>query len=252
MKFEEQMKDKLDRRKIEPSENAWEAIASQINTTKRPGRPNSIFWYGIAAGFIGVVLVSSIYIMGRGKTATEVDQVVDTENVQTSSEKQQLSNRSTEQQGEKQDKNIREKNILGSIAENSVANEKKDNESNISDRSKTGTRAVAGQITGESNGDLPLQTQEVIDSKISQMMEQIGLLEQNQVKVTDVEIDSLMRGAQQEIIKEQLFLKNNTVDAMALLVQVEGEMDRTFRDQIFEALRDGFLKVRTAVASRNE
>jgi len=38
---------------------------------------------------------------------------------------------------------------------------------------------------------------------------------------------------------------------MALLTEVEGELDQSFRDQIFEKLKSGFLKVRTAVADRN-
>ncbi len=84
------------------------------------------------------------------------------------------------------------------------------------------------------------------------MVEQIDFLEQHQREVTNAEIDALLKKAQQEILQEQLFMKGNSVDAMALLTQVEGEMDQSFRDQIFDALKDGFLKVRTAVATRNE
>jgi len=35
------------------------------------------------------------------------------------------------------------------------------------------------------------------------------------------------------------------------LNEVEGELDISFREQIFESLKTGFLKVRTAVADRN-
>ena len=42
-----------------------------------------------------------------------------------------------------------------------------------------------------------------------------------------------------------------TVDAMALLAEAETEMDQTFREQLFIKLKNGFNKVRTAVADRN-
>ncbi|NNK21468.1 MAG: hypothetical protein HKP07_09175, partial [Flavobacteriaceae bacterium] len=42
------------------------------------------------------------------------------------------------------------------------------------------------------------------------------------------------------------------VDALALLADVEEEVNRSFRDQLFEKLKDGYLKVRTAIAYRNE
>jgi hypothetical protein len=52
-------------------------------------------------------------------------------------------------------------------------------------------------------------------------------------------------------MEERLF-KNDRVEAIALLNQAEDELDQSFRDHIFEALKDGFFKVRTAVASRND
>jgi len=69
--------------------------------------------------------------------------------------------------------------------------------------------------------------------------------------VTDAEVDSLLLQAQQDILKENLFNTDNSVNAMALLTEVEDELDQSFRDQIFESLKTGFLKVRTAVADRN-
>jgi hypothetical protein len=39
---------------------------------------------------------------------------------------------------------------------------------------------------------------------------------------------------------------------MALLNQAETELDLSVRDQLFEALKSGYLKVRTAVADRDK
>ena len=70
-------------------------------------------------------------------------------------------------------------------------------------------------------------------------------------EITDAEIDSLLRAAQQELFTDKILNSEGKVDAMALLTEVEEELDDSFRDQIFEALKQGYLKVRTAVADRN-
>ena len=69
--------------------------------------------------------------------------------------------------------------------------------------------------------------------------------------VTDAEVDSLLKRAQQEILREKIFKTDKSVDALALLTEVEGELNQSFRDQIFNSLKASFIKVRTAVAARN-
>ena len=82
------------------------------------------------------------------------------------------------------------------------------------------------------------------------MIVQVDFLELS-TEVTDAEVDSLLHKAQEDILRQRLFNRDNTVDAMALLTEVEEELDQSFRDQIFQSLKAGFLKVRTAVADRN-
>jgi len=87
----------------------------------------------------------------------------------------------------------------------------------------------------------------MINAKISEMIAQVNLIED----VSDAEVDSLLRLAQKEILKEKIYRNNGSVDAMALLTEAEDELDQSFRDRIFLKLKDGFFKARTAIASRN-
>lgn len=252
MKFEEQMKDKLDQRKIKPSEKAWQTIASQIDTGKSSNRGNSVFYYAIAAGFVGVVLASFIFIISSNNSVDSLHKVVDTENLESSIENKQNIERNPVQEMDIDKQNIKEESVLGSTITNEVVYEANNHRKNNSYITNNTSEIIAGQNVDEPKKDFSLQTNEVINTKISQLVEQVDMMELSQIKVTDSEIDSLLRSAQRDIIREQLFLENNTVDAMALLSQAEDEMDQNFRDQIFDALRDGFMKVRTAIASRNE
>ncbi len=96
----------------------------------------------------------------------------------------------------------------------------------------------------------PEFSESVLNKKIADVVAQVALLERS-AEVTDAEVDSLLRNAQEAIVREQLFNTDKTVNAMALLTEVEDELDQSFRDQIFQSLKTGFLKVRTAVADRN-
>ncbi|MET6991541.1 hypothetical protein [Sediminicola arcticus] len=251
MKFEEKMKEKLDQRTIRPSDKAWETIVSQLNSHKGSSRKNSLLWYGIAAGFTGIIFVSVIYFINQDPLPIDQFNVVDIEKLTVPTEKVPLGKSDAEQQmtlGSKENSVL--KNEPKNTISNAVMNVKNSKKDYLNSRSNSDRAMDIAQQAKKEN--LSAQTNEVISGKIVQLVEQMELLEKNQMEVTNAEIDSLLRRAQQEIIQEQLFQKGKTVDAYALLTQVEGEMDQSFRDQIFDALREGFFKVRTAVASRNE
>lgn len=251
MKFEEHMKEKLDQRTIKPSDRAWEAIVSQLNSPKGSSKRNSYLWYGIAAGFIGIIFISVIYFTNQDPLPIDQFNVVDREKLTVPTEKVSLGKSDAEQQvtlGSKENSSF--ENEPENTRSNPVVNVENNKKDYLNSRPNSDKAMdIAQQAKGT---DLPAQTNEVINVKIGQLVDQMELLEKNQMEVTNTEIDSLLRRAQQEIIQEQLFRKGKTVDAYALLTQVEDEMDQSFRDQIFDALREGFFMVRTAVASRNE
>ena len=91
----------------------------------------------------------------------------------------------------------------------------------------------------------------IIAEKLDAVIAKVSSMEADNALVSDAEVDSLLRIAQQEILTDKIWQQDGKVDAMALLNEVEGELDKTFRDQLFEKLKDGFFKVRTAVADRN-
>ncbi|WP_224483887.1 hypothetical protein [Robertkochia aurantiaca] len=65
------------------------------------------------------------------------------------------------------------------------------------------------------------------------------------------EVAVLLAEAQSKIYKDTLSADED-VDAMALLEEVEDELDETFKEKMFDMLKSGFKKVKTAVAERNQ
>lgn len=244
-KFEKHIKEKLDGREIKPSTKAWQKLSNQLDTSVQP-KNKGYFWYGIAASFIGILIVSILY-MNRDNT-----QIIP--NIQVVGDSPEEENKDAN------DFNIElliEDTSEIKVAETN-ANEIK-NESikdikqeilvaDVEDKIAPFEKETSAIEEIQVKGILP---DEIINTKILEVVAQVNLLEEDTNALTDAEVDSLLRNAQREILIDKLFNKDQSIDAMALLTTVEDELDQSFRDQIFETLKTGFLKVRTAVADRN-
>lgn len=90
----------------------------------------------------------------------------------------------------------------------------------------------------------------LLTSKIEELVAEVAKKEENGT-VTDAEVNELLAEAAREISQQRNFYNRGKVDADALLADVESEIDQSFRREVFEMLKDGFQKARTAIVSRN-
>lgn len=90
-----------------------------------------------------------------------------------------------------------------------------------------------------------------ISIQIDTVMARFAALEAGSGPVTDAQIDSLLLEAQEQITDRKSTMAADSVDAMALLDQAEYELDKTFRETLFDKLKTGFNQVRVAMANRN-
>ena len=240
-KFEKHIKNRLQEREIKPSDDAWSRISDQLNTPKK-SRKNDFFWYGIAAGFIGIVIVSVLFFRSQEHTV----EIVETE--EKISKDKQITLDPISKKSEDYSTQTEEAVVVSSDENIKTIEEPVDlntNETGIA------TAVVTEESFTTIDKTVDQDSEKLIDSKIAEVIAQVASLESDNKTVTDAEVDSLLRKAQKEILTEKLFQKEGKVDAMALLTEVEGELDQSFRDQIFNKLKAGFVKVRTAVADRN-
>ncbi|HMB65086.1 MAG TPA: hypothetical protein VKN36_18550 [Eudoraea sp.] len=241
--FEKQIKEKLRQREIRPSEDAWHQISSGLEKGK-PRRMNYLR-YGIAAGFIGMLIISVLYFKAEDGSEKEV-QIVN------SPPEKSVSNRA--------DHVPEEEFIANTNKEHDLKNgEARDDGKPTKERPQHLVNSVKQAVDKESNPEVfstkvkvsqrPLD--QLIGYKVTEIIAQVNLLEKDAAALTDAEVDSLLRRAQRDILTADLLKVDGSVDAAALLGEVEDELDQSFRDQIFEKLKTGFEKVRTAVADRN-
>ncbi|WP_318309701.1 hypothetical protein [Flagellimonas crocea] len=237
-KLEKHIKEKLEERTIAPSKGAWDRIASQIKEPA-PRKRNTWFTYAVAASVMGIVLVS-LFFFTNGDAEAERLQVVETEVKKEAEVKSE----------EEVDKELAPV-IETEVAEIEVESlEPKDTEAF---QQPTSNVVVAEQEAKEPLQDeIKINSDKLIAQKVEEVVAQVEMMENTQQDVTDAEVDSLLRAAQRQILTDKLFADGGSVDAMSLLAEVEDELDESFRDQIFDALKTGYLKLRTAVADRNQ
>ncbi len=247
-RLEQHIKERLAKREIKPSEKAWDKVVEGLSESPENKKGNRFWQYAIAASFIGVMIVSGWYFNTLSKT-TAVE-VVNTEKIQAN---ETLENTLEENKG--LDNKFQ---VVVSDTENNDFIDYGESDTVTPNDQEPEELVLKGTLLADGEQAHPVVEEKPVyadDKLIAQQLEvvlqKISGLEKNDVQVTDAEVDSLLRIAQQEILTDKLLQENGKIDAMALLTEVEDELDQSFRNQIFEKLKEGFFKVRTAVADRN-
>ncbi|UJH68222.1 hypothetical protein [Allomuricauda sp. SCSIO 65647] len=235
-KFEKHIKRKLQEREIKPSEAAWEKLEARLGPeTSRPKRRYR--WYAVAAVFVGVLFLSMFFFSSDGEQTTK-EEIVD-----TAPEKPKVRESGT----------VHDEMEKGTetIAEGKRGREKQESIMDTKEVSRATIALAKGDSAKKTRNEPVDDGRSLIDEKLDEVMAQVTLLESQNRQVTEAEVDSLLRAAQREILTEKAIQRDGAVDAIALLNEVESELDQTFRDEIFDALKQGYFKLKTAVADRN-
>ncbi|MGJ8592009.1 MAG: hypothetical protein ACSHXF_05650 [Aquaticitalea sp.] len=260
IKQEEQMKDKLEKRSLQPSADSWANLANRLDAQEKSKKASLAWWFGVAASIVGILFVTTMYFNNQSVEHDPQIIVNSEENVMqeiNQNEENQLSetkSKSKEVIAEplKFNENIIEKSSAA-LPTNVVITQDKSNQENIV------TQEVITHVerdrTKESNdtiNELKTTSFSFEEEKIQEVVAQINTLKTNGISVTETEIDSLLERAQKEILSNRLCNENTrTVDAKALLQDVEDDLQQSFRSKVFEALQSGYESVKTAVAERN-
>ncbi|WP_296382820.1 hypothetical protein [Winogradskyella sp.] len=257
IKFEEQLKDKLEKRTLSPSADGWSKLSERLYTDEKKSKNPIFWWLSIAAGLI-IMIAVSIQFFNNGDSEEVIPQVVEDQ-----VEKEQIENI---------EKNLNNTESIELVIEGDILKDEKGgspvaDEPQIIDYKKTAHKKSKSKTQlAESNNssiktnvlkqaedlkkELPMLTNKSMmkDAVASALKD----LKSENASVTDREIDSLLKLASKELVKDKLQNKaSKIVDANALLMSVEDEMGQSFRSKVFDALKDSYETVKTAVAERN-
>ncbi len=252
-RFEDKIKRQLQDREITPSAGSWDKLSSKLDTTQEKKKPFAS-WMGIAASIIGGVLILSLVF--NNATPSDAPQIVDkpiekleiektlketSEEIFTEAEKEPTQVATSEAKKRpvtpnKKSKVAPEKDIQQN---NREAVAVIDNESLL----KKQSIITPSEITSDN----------ILDLKLNEALAGVITQTENGQTVKDEEINKLLAEAAAKISQDRYKsdFAVGKVNAQDLLQDVEFEMDNSFRDKIFEMLKEGYSKAKTAVANRN-
>lgn len=256
IKFEENLRDKLEERSLQPSANSWSKLSDRLDKEEKSGRKPWFGWLSIAAGLI-IFLAIAIQVFGS-KSAEEAEPQLVEEDVkeQKIDEKQpQFEEPNTIDLAlEEETIEVNEKKSQ-SVDEPIIRNYKsvvKKSTKSDSQLANTGTKdnTKLEKDQNRSDSNEVLKTENQINTEA--VAEALDAIKTEKTIVTDKEVDSLLKVASKELFRNQLKKETSkTVDAKSLLEDVEEEMGQSFRSKVFEALKGSYETVKTAVAERN-
>lgn len=226
-KLENDFRNKLNQREIQPSEKAWDRLDAMLSVTEKK-KPNRTWMY-VAASFLGFLLVGTLFFKQSEVEIEKTNQVITLEE-KNNTEKEITPVKTFEKPFELK-------------SQQAIVNHK------IYQKSSEKSELAKNEVAVEK---IVKEEFSIEDVKAQEVAQQIAELSQSGKEVTDQEINDLLNKAKRDIAKQRI-LKNSTqkIDAMALLLDAEKGLDNSFKQRVFELLKDGFKETKTFVAERN-
>lgn len=233
--IDKEIKKKLEGRLLAPSHLAWDKLDSLLENEKKQTKKGMPF-YWVAASIM--LLLGLFFVFKEGDRGdgvliapviVEEAKAIERDVIGSSKQEYPLQEIVLEQAEEV----IVDKNLKRNSVEQFLKR-KKEGLPNISDMN-----------------DLGIQKEEALMA----VSEADDSQRDSYNKNLDFEVDSLLAIAtasiEQKTEKEPKVI-NTTIDANALLSDVEEELDLSFKERVFTKIKSGFKKSKTAVAKRND
>ncbi|GHC56626.1 hypothetical protein [Ulvibacter litoralis] len=264
IKLEEEIREKLEGREIQPSEGAWGKLSAQLEAPAKTSSTRK-YWLAIAATFVGIlVIVSAVRTISTSASEEITTEIV---TVDTSEETPIKTPLKTQKETQ-----ILQQDLQKEVASEAVSEEKKTtNTVEVSPKVFQKKESIAVEkVVKQNPSEAPIKAKpskvnnpmeavavnqlnsetKIINDNIQKVVAQVTQLQNENTVVTAEEIDALLINAQREIRTQQI-LSSSKIDAASLLDDVELELEHSFRDKVYDALGEGFHKIRTAVIERN-
>ncbi len=251
-KLENQIREKLSSREIQPSAQAWDRLDAMLTVAEGKKPKRSLGWLYIAAG-IAVLLGAGIFFFSQNTAEIQPqNDVVGTEVQNNLLEKENKSETPIPEKNQEIQVAVSnpQRDINSNQNQNSIINQKTNNqqtdnqsianyENNQNQSSNQIIRDKEIQFQNSSDvalKDLPkIETKReiIVNNNKSQSDEQLLASLDKAVKQT---------GSQKSTVK---------VDAKSLLSQVDGEVEYTFREKVINKLSKNYKEVKVALSNRN-
>ncbi len=263
IKFDENIREKLEGRELQPSADAWKKLNDKLDVTEERGS-NKVMWYAIAASFVGILIVGSVFF-SRNETPSENNKdfvevhTSEKEVINEMTEFKKMDNAPEDKSSAIATEKIESKAIKNTKVEDIIKTPPKKKEVVMERLIQNKTSEAVAKVETPIRKELEKEVENstnlskediILNAKVAEVVAQIEQLKKDNTTISVEELDALLANAQREIQTERV-LSSKKIDPEALLGDVEWELEQSFRDKVYYALGDGFQFIKTAVVERN-
>ena len=226
-KLETQFKEQLNSREIKPSDRAWDRLDAMLTVAEKKKQKRGYAWVYAAASFAGFAFLGTFFFTQTDKNATvERNEVVLENNQKDESKKEALLVISLDSTSRK-------------VVEISEAKKVKKNS-----RDGSPTLKIQNQVAQNSNPE-----------------SLISIIEKRQTNQKTVQFDSSntneksideMLASVKTVSKAENLKTTVKVNPDALLSQVDGELELSFREKVINKVNRNYQTVKVVLANRNQ
>lgn len=230
--IENQIREKLNSREIQPSTQAWDRLDAMLTVAEEKKTKRSFFSYkfiGIAASVLVFVTLGLFYFDQKNTTIETQNTVVGTE---------------IKKQNTEETIPVTENSILVKGQNNEVAVSNKKGTTHNPKPETRNSQPTSNEVSIiTQNQDEAIVNQEIVSPK----------QEEKIIKKTSmIDVDELLASVEKDRKKETKVSKSNiNVDAKSLLSEVDTELDMTFRQRVLNTVNKNYKSVKEAVVNRN-
>lgn len=241
-KIENQIKEQLNAREIQPTEMAWDRLDSMLSVAEAKSAKRSPFFsfrfIGIAASFLVFLSIGILYFNQKSTGIKPENNVVVTE---------KENNINSNING-----NDNEENINDIKVESQVAQTNNNESSTINNKSSKGfNQNQKTPINSINNQEkiIPFKSSEAVAQ--NEQPKQVAQEKVVNQKPTYVNVDDLLASVEKQP-KTTSKVAAIKVDANSLLSEVDGELEQTFREKVISRIGKSYQNAKSALANRNQ
>ncbi|THD68899.1 hypothetical protein E7Z59_00790 [Robertkochia marina] len=226
--FDKKVRSLLQERKIKPTPASWHRLEGLLDEAETQGSSKQKLWF--VAASVAVIMVLGALMISSDGFYTEADPLVEQEMERSSPERNDDIYKVPEAGGLVKQDNIEEVSIPVELSENSFSTS---SSAAVVFEGRPVEKTVGADFGSNELRYIPVGTNK------------------EKTQVSDREIEELLADAR-AVLHQDGASTAKQVDAALLLADIEKELDQNFKDKALEALKKGLVKLRTAVAERNQ
>ena len=252
MNLEDNFKDKLERRRLEPTASAWDRIEGKLDASQGKKKSKIVLWMGIAASFIaGVFITALIYNTSVVDEQTPYVENQPEEVIDEIAPEQSIDMPSEILLTDATTNNVEVQKSVTSPQNNTATKKKRTNPTKSKYRPYNNANTISSQV--EKAVATSISKEGEVKSTVNAIVDVIPDEVKTSEELLDDEVENLLKAAQQNINKQPVYLQpERVVDANELLLDVEAEVDPdSFKDRMFRTLKKEFNRAVEAVANKD-